>query len=69
MTDIVNPYLNLIKLNSLNYNDLYNEYKTLYVICNKKDDYIDHIIYNYYIDKNKFNEINKKLILFEIPFK
>jgi hypothetical protein len=69
MTDIVNPYLNLIKLHSFNYNDLNNEYKNLYVICNKTDDYIDPLIYNYYIDKNKFNEINKKLILFEIPFK
>lgn len=69
MTDIVNPYLNLIKLHGINYNDLYNEYKNVYVICNKTDDYIDSIIYNYYIDKNKFNEINKKLILFEIPFK
>lgn len=68
MSLINNPYLNLNVID-YNYKQLLEKYKNVYIICNRIDNIIDPSIYNYQIDKDKLNEINKKLILYEVPFK
>jgi len=69
MNNMVNPFLNLVKLEEQKYTELNTKFQDLYVICNKTDENIDKSIYNYYIDKDIFNNIKRKIILYKVPFK
>ena len=57
---IINPFLNLLNYNS---NNLYKDYKQVFIICSKTPTQINNDIYQYHIDKHIFNEIKKSLIL------
>jgi hypothetical protein len=63
---IVNPFLNLLNFESTSIDKLYEEYKYVYIICLKPNEHIDNEIYKYNINKIKFNEIKKKLILLRV---
>jgi len=63
---IINPFLNLLNIELSN---LYNEYKYVYIICNRSDLPIDNEIYKYYISESNFNKIKENLIIVRTSIK